>query len=97
MGHIRKALEKGYSEHPRFACCANDMFEIFLRFGQCLCCLLPIFANRQPPCLHVKPRRLQDWEKLKKYVPSHKHGDVCPNGVPALAERGNDDNESDSE
>ena len=40
----------------------------------------------------VKPRRLQDWEKLKKYVPSHKHGDVCPNGVPALA-----DNESDSE
>ena len=45
----------------------------------------------------VKPRRLQDWEKLKKYVPSHKHGDVCPNGVPALAERGNDDNESDSE
>ena len=44
-----------------------------------------------------KPRRLQDWEKLKKYVPSHKHGDVCPNGVPALAERGNDDNESDSE
>ena len=179
MGHIRKALEKGYSEHPRFACCANDMFEIFLRFGQCLCCLLPIFANRQPPCLHagaykssgshldhqqkpvlirdekikwldfgktpnpenleahpgfvwvksgyseaipwrkvqltkqrnvdlttdglwamplntgwvpVKPRRLQDWEKLTKYVPSHKHGDVCPNGVPALA-----DNESDSE
>ena len=45
----------------------------------------------------VKPRRLQDWEKLKKYVPSHKHGDVCPNGVPALAERGNDDKESDSE
>ena len=45
----------------------------------------------------VKPRRLQDWEKLKKYVPSHRHGDVCPNGVPALAERGNNDNESDSE
>ena len=45
----------------------------------------------------VKPRRLQDWEKLKKYVPSHKHGDLCPNGVPALVERGNDDDESDSE
>ena len=45
----------------------------------------------------VKPRRLQDWEKLKKYVPSHKHGDVCPNGVPALVERGNDDDESDLE
>jgi hypothetical protein len=30
--------------------------------------------------------------KLKKYVPANKHGDVCPNGVPALA-----DNESDAE
>ena len=29
----------------------------------------------------VKARRLQDWGKLKKYVPSHKQGDVCPNGV----------------
>ena len=45
----------------------------------------------------VKARRLQDWEKLKKYVPSHKQGDVCPNGFPALVERGNNDNESDSE
>ena len=45
----------------------------------------------------VKARRLQDWEKLKKYVPSHKQGDVCPNGVPALVERRNDDNQSDSE
>ena len=33
----------------------------------------------------VKARRLQDWEKLKKYVPIHKQGDVCPNGVPARA------------
>ena len=32
----------------------------------------------------VKARRLQDWEKLKKYVPIHKQGDVCPNGVPAV-------------
>ena len=45
----------------------------------------------------VKARRLQDWEKLKRYVPNHKHGDVCPNGVPALVERGNNENESDSE
>ena len=22
-------------------------------FGQCLCCLLPLFVNRQPPCLHT--------------------------------------------
>ena len=33
----------------------------------------------------VKARRLQDWEKLKKYVPIHKQGDVpqwgpCPCG-----------------
>ena len=45
----------------------------------------------------VKARRLQDWEKLKKYVPSHKQGDVCPNGVPALVEGGNNDSDSDSE
>ena len=41
----------------------------------------------------VKARRLQDREKLKKYVPSHKQGDVCPNGVPAPVERRNDDND----
>ena len=35
----------------------------------------------------VKARRLQDWQKLKKYVPVHKQGDVCPNGVPALPEK----------
>ena len=37
----------------------------------------------------VKARRLQDWEKLKKYVPIHKQGDVCPDEVPALVERDN--------
>ena len=45
----------------------------------------------------VKARRLQDWQKLKKYVPVHKQGDVCPNGVPALPEKGNADDDSDSE
>ena len=45
----------------------------------------------------VKSRRLQYEEKLKKYVPSHKQGDVCPNGVPALVDRGNNDKDSDSE
>ena len=43
----------------------------------------------------VKARRLQDWEKLKNYVPIHKQGDVCPNGVPARVERGNNDDDSD--
>ena len=37
-------------------------------------------------CVPVKARRLQDWQKLKQYVPIHKHGNVCPNGVPALVE-----------
>ena len=37
----------------------------------------------------VKARRLQDWAKLRKYVPIHKQGDVCPNEVPALGERDN--------
>ena len=45
----------------------------------------------------VKARKQQDWEKLKKYVPSHKQGDVCPNGVHALVEGGNNDSDSDSE
>ena len=46
----------------------------------------------------VKSRRLQDWQKLKKYVPNKKHGDVCPNGVPALPEKdsANDDSEKAS-
>ena len=45
----------------------------------------------------VRARRLQDQEKLKKYVPIYKQGDVCPNGVPALVERGNNEDDSDSE
>ena len=44
----------------------------------------------------VKARRLQDWQKLKKYVPVHKQGDVCPNGVTALPEKSNADSDSDS-
>ena len=173
MGYILQALEKGYSEHHRFACCTDNMFDIFVHFGRCMCYLPPPFVNRQPPCfpttshpmllhpqmhhrnpwfgnrhapagqagyalliahplamqkgivqpgrsnLHaptrstklcvdltnnslwamplntgwvpVKACRLQDWGKLKKYVPVHKQGDVCPNGVPALVERDNND------
>ena len=53
MGYIRKALDKGYLEHPRSACWTDDMSEIFVRFGRCLCCLLPLFVNRQLPCLHT--------------------------------------------
>ena len=29
----------------------------------------------------MKARRLHDWEKLKKYVPIHKWGDVRPDGA----------------
>ena len=39
VGYIRKALEKGYLEHPRSACCTDDMFETFVHFGQCVCVL----------------------------------------------------------
>ena len=45
----------------------------------------------------VKARGLQDWGKLKKYVPIHKQGDVCPTGFPALVERGNNEDDPDSE
>ena len=45
----------------------------------------------------VKACRLQDWEKLKNYVPIHKQGDVCPNGVPPLVEGVNNEDDSDSE
>ena len=58
VGYIRKALEKGYLEHPGSACCTDDMFEIFVRFGQCVCCLLPLFVNRQLPCLHTNSRNV---------------------------------------
>ena len=60
MGYIRKALEKGYLENPGSACCTDDMFEIFVRFGRCMCCLLPLFFNfnfnRQLPCLNTNSR-----------------------------------------
>ena len=58
MGYIRKALAKGYLEHPGSACCTDDMFEIFIAFGQCPCCLLPPFVNRQLPCLHTNSRNV---------------------------------------
>ena len=34
------------------------MFEIFVRFGQCLCCLLPSVVNRQPLCPHTNSRNV---------------------------------------
>ena len=56
MGYIRKALEKGYLERPGSACCTDNIFEIFVRFGRFMCCLLPLFVNRQPPCLQRNSR-----------------------------------------
>ena len=53
VGYIRKALEKGNSEHPGSACCTDGMFEIFVRFGRHMCFLLPLFVDRQLPCLHT--------------------------------------------
>ena len=45
----------------------------------------------------VKAWRLQDWGKLKNYVPIHKQGDVCSNGVPAVVEGDNNAHDSGSE
>ena len=56
VGYIRKALEKGYLEHPRSACWTDDMSEIFVRFGRCMSCVLPLFVDRQLPCLHTNSR-----------------------------------------
>ena len=58
MGDIRNAVEKGYLEHPRLHGCTDDVSEIFVRFGQCLCRFLPVFVNRQPPCPHTNLRHL---------------------------------------
>ena len=56
-----------------------------------------VLVYQSLPWVSVKARRLQDLEKLKKYVPIHKQGDVCPHGVPPLVERDNNGDDSDSE
>ena len=33
VGYVRKALSKGYLEHPGSAGCTDDMFEIFVQHG----------------------------------------------------------------
>ena len=38
MGYIRKALEKGYLEHPRSACWTDDMSDV--SDGACVACCL---------------------------------------------------------
>ena len=35
---------------------SDDMFEIFVCFRRRVCCLLPLFFNRQLPCLHTNSR-----------------------------------------
>ena len=45
----------------------------------------------------MKEHRLQDWEKLKKYVPLQKQGNVCQNGVPTLLQKGNSNDDDVSE
>ena len=177
MGYIRKALEKGYSEHPGlhaglmtclrfsfFLDSAGVAFCLVLSTGShvriqihATCCCIPrctpetsgseksmlwrcklgagyssdipehskkaSYSRSAATCIHsrgtpdsvhrttdglwamppntgwvpVKACRLQDWERLKKYVRIHKQGDVCPNGVPALVEGGDNEDDSDSE
>ena len=60
VGYIRKALEKGYLEHRGLHAVLTTCL-IFVRFGRCLCCFLPVFVNRQPPCLlHTNLRHAQN-------------------------------------
>ena len=47
--------------------------------------------------VHPRKASQQEFLAIWKYVPIHKQGDVCPNGVPALVERDNNDDNSDSE
>ena len=42
----------------------------------------------------IERHTLQDWGRLKKHVPLHKQGHVCPNGAPA---KGNSNDSHDSE
>ena len=58
VGYIRKALQKGYLEPPGSASCTDNMFEIFVRFGWRVCCLLPLFVNRQLLCLYTNSRNV---------------------------------------
>ena len=39
----------------------------------------------------AKAHTLQDFEKLKKYIPANKRGGVCPKGVQALRDTAGDD------
>ena len=51
-GIFGKALEKAIWNtlglHAVLPTCLR-----FVHFGRCLCCLLPLFVNRQLPCLHT--------------------------------------------
>ena len=65
MGYIRKALREGYLEHPGSACCTNNIFDIFVRFGWCVCAACCLFLSksnyhvyRQLPCLHTNSRNV---------------------------------------
>ena len=58
MGYIPKALEKSHSEHPGLHAVLTVCL-IFLSFlDVLLCCLLPVFVNTQPPCLHTNSRHV---------------------------------------
>ena len=47
------------AECPEHTLTTAPLLQIFFHFGRCLCCLLPVFVNRQPPCLHTNSRHVQ--------------------------------------
>ena len=74
------------------ACClflSTGSYHVFIQIHATGCC----FPGCTTKAFDAQKGSL--WGK--KYVPVHKQGDVCPNGVPALPEKSNADSDSDSE
>ena len=86
-----KTFKLGYQAPLKDTCAECELYNLQIRTAPPALWAMPLNSGWVP----VKSRRLQDWQKLKKYVPNNKHGDVCPNGVPALPEKdsANDDSE----
>ena len=63
VGYSESPL-KGLFGTPGSASCTDGMFEVFVLFGWDLCCLLPVFVNRQSPCRYTNSR-LTIWTSIK--------------------------------
>ena len=74
-GVYSESPSKGLFGTPGSACCTDDMFEIFVRFGWRVCCLLPLYVNRQLLCLYANSRNVL-------LLPQMRHRNVwCAKGL----------------